>query len=179
MRTGYFLRQSIGLGALLLLLVLGPQPSFAQSAGVAPAPIADPEHGLALKRAGDQPLLFTPERIAALPQVTVRVTQKTGKGEESTQWSGPLLWDVLTSSGLIDAAKHGEHPKLTLHAAGRDGYTVSVAVAELSPEFENKQVIVADHLAGAALPGGALRLIVPGDHRAGRSVRDLVRITVD
>ena len=44
---------------------------------------------------------------------------------------------------------------------------------------EAKPVLAADHLTGAALPGGALRLVVPGDRRAGRSVRDLARITID
>jgi hypothetical protein len=32
---------------------------------------------------------------------------------------------------------------------------------------------------GEAIPGPGLRLIVPGEHRGGRSVRDVVRIDIE
>jgi len=62
---------------------------------------------------------------------------------------------------------------------GSDGYAAVVALAELAPQFAGRQVQLAHHLNGAPLTDGAFRLIVPGDRRAGRSVRDVVRIVVE
>lgn len=159
-----------------LLPVVETDPAAGRVAEPAPAHAAP---GLLLERKDGTSVALTPDRLAAFTQTTQRVTQRTGRGEETTEWSGPLLWDVLTTLGVIDPARHGDHPRMTLRAVGKDGYTVAVAVAELSPEFAGKPVIIANRLNGAALPNQGLRLVVPGDRRAGRSVRDLVRISVD
>jgi hypothetical protein len=39
-------------------------------------------------------------------------------------------------------------------------------------------VILADHMVGQPLAPEHLRLVIPGERRAGRSVRDVVRISV-
>ena len=51
-----------------------------------------------------------------------------------------------------------------------------LTLAEIDPEFEGKRVILAYWRDGQPLPGGELRLVVPGDHRGGRSVREVVKI---
>lgn len=128
---------------------------------------------------GNDPGVVIPaEKRATLPRRTVS-TKQTGKdGERTSTWNGPLLWDILVLAGAVDPAKHGDHSHLVLYATGRDGYVATVALAELSPDFENKSVIVADQMNDASLPDHTLRLIVPEDRRAGRSVRDLVRVVV-
>ena len=140
--------------------------------------VPNPVHGLLLQRDDGISEVVSLEKIAALPKLTEKTQQKTSSGEATSEWSGPLLWDILTSSGLVDPAKHGEHSHLILRAMGRDGYVVTIALAEISPDFAGKPMIVADQLNGAPLPGQALRLIVPGERRAGRSVRDLVRLSI-
>ena len=65
-----------------------------------------------------------------------------------------------------------------LIATGRDGYTAALALAELDPVFEGKEVLIATTADGHAPEDGGLRLVVPGDQRGGRSVRDVVRIVV-
>ena len=128
---------------------------------------------------GNDPALILPaEKLAALPCRTVS-TKQTGKdGERTNTWNGPLLWDILVLAAAVDPSKHGDHSHLVLYATGRDGYVATVALAELSPDFENKSVIVSDRMNDVPLPDHALRLIVPDDRRAGRSVRDLVRVVV-
>jgi hypothetical protein len=64
----------------------------------------------------------------------------------------------------------------TIMVTGRDGYTAVLALAEIDPEFEGKQVVLAYRRDGKPIDGNALRLVVPGDRRSGRSVRDVVRI---
>ncbi len=59
---------------------------------------------------------------------------------------------------------------------GQDGYAVTLAMAEIDPEFENKQVLLALDRGGAAMDYP--RLAVPDDKRAGRSVRDVQSIAV-
>lgn len=161
--------------ALLMLLAAIALPAFANDA--APGGTSA-QVGLVIQAGDAAPLTLTRDRLAALPQTTQRVTQRTGRGEATTEWTGPLLWTVLTSAGLVDPDKHGDHPRLVLRISGRDGYAVAVALAELAPGYAGKPILIALSRDGADLAEGALRLVVPGDGRAGRSVRDLARITV-
>jgi hypothetical protein len=162
----------------LMLVVLTQQIATPLLRAASFGDLPNPVHGLLLQREDGNSQAFPLEKIAALPKLTEKTQQKTSGGEQTVEWSGPLLWDILTSSGLVDPAKHGEHSHLILRAMGRDGYVVTIAVAEISPDFAGKPIIVADRLNGSPLPGEALRLIVPGERRAGRSVRDLVRLSI-
>ena len=76
----------------------------------------------------------------------------------------------------LDAPGRGAPLQHTLLARGRDGYAVALAIGEIDPRMEGKSVLVAVARDGQPLP--ALRLVVPGDAHAGRSVRDLVGIEI-
>lgn len=161
--------------AFVLLLLVTPAHLAAQ----ANEPARGASQATLVVQAGEeQPLALTRDRLAALPQATQRVTQRTGRGETTAEWSGPLLWTVLTGSGLVDPDRHGDHARLVVRVTGRDGYTVVVALAELAPDYQGKPILIALRRDGTDLVEGALRLVVPGDGRAGRSVRDLARIDV-
>ena len=60
----------------------------------------------------------------------------------------------------------------------RDGYHAVLAVGEIAPEFEAKQVILSERMDGKPLDADHLRVVVPLDKRGSRSVRDVVRIEV-
>ncbi len=143
---------------------------------VEPAP---PSPGLLVQRAGEASRALSAERIAQLPRLTQRVGFMTGHGDQQNEWSGPLLWDVLVASGAVDPGKPAEQVRLVVHVTGTDGYVAAIALAEIAPQFANRPIQVADQMNGAVLPDHALRLIVPGDRRGGRSVRDVVRIDLD
>jgi DMSO/TMAO reductase YedYZ molybdopterin-dependent catalytic subunit len=66
----------------------------------------------------------------------------------------------------------------TIIILGRDGYRAVLALAEIAPEFEAKQVILAERMDGKPLDAEHLRVVVPLDKRGGRSVRDVARIEV-
>jgi hypothetical protein len=53
---------------------------------------------------------------------------------------------------------------------------VALAIAEIDPGFEGKQVLIATTQDGKKL--AAPELVVPGDRRAGRRVHDLTGIEV-
>jgi molybdate transport system substrate-binding protein len=140
---------------------------------------APPPPGLLVQRAGQMSRAMSAARIAALPRLTQRVGFMTGHGEQQNDWSGHLLWDVLVASGVVDPAKPAEQVHLVVHVTGADGYVAAVALAEIAPQFANRPIQVADQMNGAPLPDHTLRLIVPGERRGGRSVRDVVRIDID
>ncbi len=95
---------------------------------------------------------------------------------QKNNFTGALLWAVVNAAAPADESGPRSHLQHTLLARGRDGYAVALAIGELDPEFEGKQVLVAYAQDGKKLP--ALRLVVPVDAKAGRSVRDLVSIEI-
>jgi molybdate transport system substrate-binding protein len=138
-----------------------------------------PSPGLLVQRAGQASRVLSSERIGALTPITQRVAFMTGQGEQQREWTGPLLWDVLVASGAIDPTKAAEQVRFAVRVTGADGYTAVIALAEIAPQFAGRPIQLADHMNGASIAGRALRLVVPGDRRGGRSVRDVIRIDID
>jgi molybdate transport system substrate-binding protein len=150
--------------------------------GFDPTALVEPaqtQRGLLVQRAGQSSQIVSPERIAALGRVTQRANFSSARGEQQNEWTGPLLWDVIGTSGIVDAARPREMAHLAVRITGTDGYSALIALGEIAPLFAGKQVLLADEMNGVPLPGRALRLIVPGDGLGGRSVRDVVRIDVE
>jgi DMSO/TMAO reductase YedYZ molybdopterin-dependent catalytic subunit len=164
-------------------------PVFAETVQAgAKTPGADPiaivaqaqqERGLVVQRAGQPSRVLSPERFAALPRITQRVSFMTGNGEQQNEWTGPLLWTVLGASGVIEGANQREQAHLVVRVTGADGYAAAIALGEISPLLADRPILLADDLNGAPLPDHALRLIVPGDRLGARSVRDVVRIEIE
>jgi ABC-type molybdate transport system substrate-binding protein len=134
---------------------------------------------LLVQRTGQASHMMSADRIGALKPITQNVSFTTGHGEQQAEWTGPTLWDVLAASGALESVKVGEQPRLAVRVTGADGYSAVIALAEIAPQFAGRPVQLADHMNGAPLPDNALRLVVPGDRRGGRSVRDVVRIDID
>jgi hypothetical protein len=114
--------------------------------------------------------------LAGLKPVTVAGSFQTMGGTQAHHWSGPLLLDVLDVAGIADAPGKKTHFRHVIMASGADGYAVAVALGEIDPIGEGKQVIVALTQDGKALDKP--RLVVPGDSHAARGVHDLVGLEV-
>jgi molybdate transport system substrate-binding protein len=142
---------------------------------VALAEPPSPSHELLVQRVGQPPRLLSPEHIAALHAVS----QHAAVEHDDREWTGPLLWDVLTDAGAVDPAKPAETVHFAVRVVGADGWTAVFGLAELSPQFADKPIQLADRMNGTPIPEQALRLIVPDEHRGGRSVRDVVRIDIE
>ena len=155
-----------GLAAALLAGLLAPA-AVAQD-GAPP--------GLAIQGRVEHPRTLALADIQALPPVTVQVEHAHGQDARKETFTGALLWPLLTAAGPVDEPGKRTFLQHTLLARGQDGYAVAVAIGELDPNFEGKQVLVAYAQDGKPLPG--LRLVVPADVRGGRSVHDLVAIEV-
>lgn len=116
--------------------------------------------------------------IAALRPVEVSVSFATANGPEQGRFTGPLLWSVLDSSGMMPPGTPKSRLIHGIVVTGRDGYSVLLSFGEVDPGFEGKQVILATTVDGKPNDKDELRLIVPGDRHGARNVRDVVRIDV-
>lgn len=117
--------------------------------------------------------------LRALEPQTREVAFLTSKGEETGRYTGARLWDILAGSGLIDPAAHGALLRTLVIVTAGDGYTLILSAGELAPDLGNKPVLLAYARDGAPLDAGrSPRLIVPGDARGARNVRDVARIEV-
>ncbi len=110
------------------------------------------------------------DALAGLAAAEVTVTGEHG---EPSRYSGPLLLRVLEQTGAIGGDFHS-HVHASLLVAGVDGYSATVALGEIDPAFEGKGAILATSQDGKPLAHP--RLILPGDKRLGRSVRDVSTI---
>jgi len=119
-------------------------------------------------------LTVTPAQIAALPIVKEHVTFGTDHGPMAADFAGPLLWSVLNLAHPI-AMKSAVRGAVLI--TGADGYAALLALGELAPAFENKQVILATTMNAKPLPAGHFRIVVPGDAKGGRSVYDVIKLT--
>lgn len=121
-------------------------------------------------------LHLTAADLKALPQASADVSFETGHGQQSAHYTGALLWDVVEKAGVADepGAKAKHHLQHAVLVTGRDGYAVAVAIGEIDPDFENKTILLVDDGAEKGF-----RLIVPGDKKGGRAVRDVVRIEIE
>ena len=87
-----------------------------------------------------------------------------------------MLLDILNVAGITDGPGKKTHFRHVIMASGADGYSVAVALGEIDPLGEGKQVIVALTQDGKALDKP--RLVVPNDSHAARGVHDLVELGV-
>jgi hypothetical protein len=146
-------------------------------AGFALALAAAAPEGITLSAPGKQETLAG-SALAALPSVHLDVAFQTEHGPRKAGFDGPLLWTVLVHEGAIDPSKPREQPRQAVLVTGSDGYSAVLAMGEISPEFANKQVILAESMDGKPLGTDHLRIVVPGEVRGGRSVRDVARIAI-
>ena len=149
-------------------------------AAIATAPIraTEPQTVITVVAPSGAPVNLSLEELTQLPTTRVQTNFLTENGPHPASFEGPLLWTVLQGAGVIDPARHREQVSQSIMIVGRDGYHALLAVGEIAPEFEAKQVILAERMDDEPLDPSHFRVVVPQDKRGGRSVRDVTRIVV-
>ena len=123
---------------------------------------------------------LTLDQLKALPPVTVTLTFQSDHGPQTGSWTGALLLDIVRQAAPVDSGSDKSAPlQHTILARGQDGYAVALAIGEIDPHFAGKQVIVAYRRDGKPMERQTFRLIVPGDAHGGRSVNNLVSLTIN
>ncbi|WP_315927556.1 hypothetical protein [Mesorhizobium sp. SP-1A] len=122
---------------------------------------------------------ISPDKLSRLPSVDQEVRYQTSKGEEHGRYSGPLVWSILKAKGIANLPGHNEQLKHSFVVEGRDGYRIIFSVGEIDPNFGNAPIQLAiEHDGKPMTATEGYRLIVPGDKRGARFVRDVVKIDV-
>ena len=112
----------------------------------------------------------------------VRTTDPHDPSKEIV-YSGTPLVETLKAGGLLlDSGMGGlrETVKKTVIVEATDGYRAVFSLAELDPELTDRIILLADTKDGQLLPlrEGPLRVIVPGEKRPARWVRQVKALTV-
>ncbi len=149
----------------LIALLLAFETSYATAA----------DQGIVVATSVEQTHSIAPALVEQLPAVEEKISFLTAHGPEQGSYTGALLWSVLERAEMLGGDRRA-HLRRTIVVTGRDGYAAVLALAEIDPEFEGKQVLLAYRRDGKPIDGNALRLVVPSDRHGGRSVRDVVRI---
>ncbi|HEV3165019.1 MAG TPA: molybdopterin-dependent oxidoreductase [Isosphaeraceae bacterium] len=160
----------------LLILGLSPVPVIAQ----VPEKPAAPASAIVLTVGGDvpQPLKLTAAEFARLPRQSTRAKDHEGKESE---FEGVPLVDVLKAAGV----KFGDDlrgPALATYLVveASDGYRAVFALPELDPASTDRMTLLADRRDGQPMSAkeGPLRVIVPGEKRHSRWVRQVIALKI-
>jgi hypothetical protein len=128
---------------------------------------------------GDIPVRYTlsPADFATMPRASVVIDDHGTRA----RFEGVTLAHLLLRSGIaLGDSLRGRALATSLVIEARDGYQVVLAIAEVDASFSGRTVILADRRDGAPLAerDGPYRLIVEGDRRGGRNVRQVSGIRV-
>ena len=148
---------------------------------VGPTGSAGIYHGGSLMLVADpysSPVALSANEFQAMPHVTIRVHNSHINADET--YAGVPLQTLLAKvNAPIGKEFHEQALVSYVIAAGSDGYSVLVSLAEADPAFHAGQIIVADERDGQPLGKyGPFQLIVPGDNRPARWVHNLNFIKV-
>jgi hypothetical protein len=128
-------------------------------------------------RNGDTVVALSAETLLGLPRRAIEARDE----REVVKYDGIRLIDVLTQAGVtFGQTLRGPRLASYIVAGSPDGYRVVIALAEIDPDFANRDAIVADRRNGSPLSprDGPLQLIIPADTHHARWVRNLATLTV-
>ena len=151
-----------------------------RSLSASPRGSASSESAYKLRVVGavERSLHLGPAEIAKLPRRSLRA--KDHGGTESA-FEGVALADVLQLAGVkFGEGLRGRSLALYLVVEAADGYQAVFALPELDPAYTDRVILLADHRDGMKLSDaeGPLRIIVPGEKRQARWVRQVTVLTI-
>ena len=115
--------------------------------------------------------------FSRLPAATANLVAH-GKSHVCT---GVWLDDLASAAGLPSGdALRGPALTIVIVAEAADGYRVAFSLSDIDPKLGNKKILVTRQCDGRQLADedGPVRLVVPGEARAARSVRRLQALRI-
>lgn len=126
-----------------------------------------------------QEVKLSKEALAKLPRKTVKVTEGNGKEAE---YEGIALDEVLKLARVPmgNELRGRAFAQMVVIADASDDGRAVYSLAEVEPSFSDKLIILADKRDGQALNAdeGPYRMIVPGDKRHARWLRQVKGLVV-
>lgn len=143
-----------------------------------PKPSAGPSN-LKISGAVSSPLDLTVADLKGMPRKTLRVENPHSKKTEV--YEGVLVEDLLQKAGVPQGEQlRGQAMAMYVLVEAADNYRVVFSLAELNSSFQDSEIIVADTMDGAPIPGGLgpFRLIAAHEKRPARWVEMVKSLTV-
>ncbi len=160
----------------LIVLLLGLS-AWAQQAA-RPKPSAGPAD-FKIGGAVTTPLDLTVADLKGMPRKTLRVDNAhSGKTEV---YEGVLVEDLLKKAGVPQGEQlRGKAMATYVLVEAADDYRVLFALEDFNSSFMDSEIIVADTMDGAPIPGalGPFRLVAPHEKRPARWVEMVSSVTV-
>jgi hypothetical protein len=154
-----------------------PPPTAIVAPPVTPSADPVPAGQLRITGAVRGPGVLTAQQLAGMTSQTVSVSYRTDRGEERHTAAGIPLFDLVDHAGLV-LAQGRDHDELSIGIVviGLDGYRALISYGEMSPAFGNRGVLLA--ISADGKPLARPWLVVPGDLRGARYVKDVVELHV-
>ncbi|GFZ91783.1 molybdopterin-dependent oxidoreductase [Dyella caseinilytica] len=127
---------------------------------------------------GKPPVVLDHNTLTAMP--LTRADTPAIHHEPATHWQGVSLEDILQHAGAPSGEQLRGHGMTTIvRITATDHYQVVFSLAELDPMLGNEQVMLADTQDGHPIAkDGPYRIVVPGDKRPARWIRNVTTIEV-
>ncbi|MFF2324730.1 MULTISPECIES: molybdopterin-dependent oxidoreductase [unclassified Streptomyces] len=147
------------------------------AAGTTAGPVAE------LTLTGDlaRPARLTVSALLAWPQHRARVSFECAtSGIQHHTFTGPLLYDVLTSAGpAFDLARRKDRLRFLIAVRGADGHHALLSWAEIDPDFGRAPVLLAVTIDDSPLDHAGAQLVLPQDRCGARHISGIDAIRVD
>lgn len=127
----------------------------------------------------ERPLALGESDLQALPRKHLAVTDEKGA---PVTYDGVPVVELLRKAGVpLGKQLKGPQMKLYVIVDAADGYRAVFALPEFDPDFTDRVIILADRRDGHAMapPQGPFRLVVPGEKRHARWVREVTALDVE
>jgi DMSO/TMAO reductase YedYZ molybdopterin-dependent catalytic subunit len=171
------MNKSLGILAALPLLASSLAPLAARGLEDPPSKVAAP---VLLKVGGEvpHPLTLTALEFAELPRQSVKAKDRDGK---EVDFEGVPLFEILQRAGLkLGQDLRGTALASYLLVQAADGYRAVFALPEIDPACTDRTILLVDRRDGMPLLAqeGPLRIVVPGEKRHSRWVRQVVALKI-
>jgi hypothetical protein len=148
-----------------------------------PAEMGSPASAIvaSVRIAGDvpHPLVLHDSDLAAFSRQSATVADEKG---EKTAYEGVAVFELLKRAGVPTGKQmRGSQMRLYVVAGAADGYRAVFALAEFDPDFTDRIILLVDRRDGRPLSPqeGPFRIIVPGEKRHARWVRQVTALKVE
>jgi hypothetical protein len=141
------------------------------------ASAADAQQEITVQNEAGATVKITAAEITSMPHQGISV-QDHGK---TVHFEGVPLRLVLEKAGVtFGETMRGKRLAACLLVEAADGYKVLIALPELDPGFTDRVILLADKADGHPLDSkeGPFRVVVPGEQRAARWVRQVTALKV-
>jgi DMSO/TMAO reductase YedYZ molybdopterin-dependent catalytic subunit len=125
------------------------------------------------------PLVLNANEIGTFKQASVTVAD--AHGARAVYAGVPVALLLARAGAPLGEELRGPKMKVYVAVKAADGYEAVFALAELDPAFTDRVVLLADRRDGQPLSPreGTFRIIVPGEKRPARWVREVTTLDVE